>query len=214
MQQSVQLNPRTRVKVCGITRPEDALAVARAGADAIGLVFFAASPRAVSVARAQEILAALPPYVTRVGLFVNADAITVNEVLASVPLDILQFHGDESPHYCHAFTRPWVKALRMKPGLDLQQSIAQYSGAHGILLDAWHAEKYGGTGTAFDWSSLSLHGDGPRIILAGGLQPANVAAAIRQVGPWAVDVSSGVESSPGIKSAELVQQFISEVQRV
>lgn len=210
----MQQSPRTRVKVCGITRPEDGLAAALAGADAIGLVFFAASPRAISVARAQQIVAVLPPFVTRVGLFVNADAVTVDQVLGSVPLDVLQFHGDESPEYCRAFTRPWLKALRMKPDLDLEKSIADYSGAHGILLDAWHEEKYGGTGAAFDWSRLSLRADGPRIILAGGLHPGNVAGAIRQVKPWAVDVSSGVESAPGSKSSELVQQFISEVQRV
>jgi phosphoribosylanthranilate isomerase len=210
----VQSSSRTRIKICGITRPDDAVVAALAGADAIGLVFYPKSPRAVSIAQAQHIVAALPPFVTRVGLFVNEEAARVAEVLASVPLDVLQFHGDESPAYCRSFTRPWLKALRMKPGLDVAANIAAYRGAHGILLDAWDAQQYGGTGTTFDWTRVSLAATGTRVILAGGLHAGNVAGAIAQVRPWAVDVSSGVESTPGIKAGELIRQFISEVQRV
>lgn len=210
----MQSQPRTRVKICGITRPEDALAAANAGADAIGLVFYAQSPRAVTIAQAQAILAVLPPFVTSVGLFVNAEAAAVQEVLAAVPLDLLQFHGDESPDYCSRFARPWLKAVRMKPGLDLAGEVARFSAAQGIVVDAWHEQLFGGTGLAFDWSRLSLPGQRTRIILAGGLHPDNVGEAVRQVRPWAVDVSSGVESAPGIKARDRIVQFISEVQRV
>lgn len=200
--------------MCGITRPEDALAAAMAGVDAIGLVFHPASPRVVSAEQAAGIVAVLPPFVTTVGLFVNADAAAVKRVLAAAPLDLLQFHGDEAPAYCAGFDRPWLKALRMKPDMDLTAALQAYSAARGILLDAWHADQYGGTGQTFDWSRLSLLQSRTRIVLAGGLHPGNVAAAIRSVRPWAVDVSTGVESAPGLKSAELIGQFISEVQRV
>lgn len=209
-----QTSARTRIKVCGITRPEDAVAAAMAGVDAIGLVFHAKSSRLVSVAQAAEIVAALPPFVTTVGLFVNADAAAVKHVLAAVPLDLLQFHGDETPAYCAGFGCPWLKALRMKPDIDLAAALQAYSAARGILLDAWHADQYGGTGQTFDWSRLGPLQSRTRIVLAGGLHPGNVAEAIRSVRPWAVDVSTGVESAPGLKSAELIGQFISEVQRV
>jgi len=205
---------RTRVKVCGLTQPEDALAAAEAGVDAIGLVFYLHSSRAVTVAQAKAVLAVLPPFVSTVGLFVNAETAEVRQVLGEVPLDLLQFHGDETPDYCASFGRPWLKALRMKPGLDLAMASQRYSGACGILLDAWHPEQYGGTGQTFDWSALRPLQQRTRIVLAGGLNPGNVAQAIRTVRPWAVDVSSGVETAPGLKSAELIQQFISEVQRV
>lgn len=210
----MQASPsRTRVKVCGITRPEDAEAAACAGVDAIGLVFFAGSPRAVSPALAAAIVAALPPFVATVGLFVNADAALVHSTLATVPLDLLQFHGDETPHYCASFGRPWLKALRMKPGLDTEAALQQFHAARGILLDAWHADHFGGTGQTFDWSRTGLLPRQSRIVLAGGLNPGNVAQAIRTVRPWAVDVSSGVESAPGLKSKELMERFVSEVQR-
>jgi phosphoribosylanthranilate isomerase len=200
--------------VCGITRPDDAVAAAMAGADAIGLVFHSQSQRVVSAEQAAVIVAGLPPFVSTVGLFVNADAAEVEKVLASVPLDLLQFHGDETAAYCASFGRPWLKALRMKPDIDLAAGLQIYSAAQGILLDAWHPDHYGGTGQTFDWSRLGLMQARSRIVLAGGLHPGNVAAAIRSVRPWAVDVSTGVETAPGLKSAELIEKFISEVQRV
>lgn len=205
---------RTRVKICGITRREDALAAVAAGADALGLVFYASSPRAVDVAQARALVAVLPPFVSTVGLFVNATVEDVQQVLQAVPLDLLQFHGDETPGYCAAFGRPWLKALRMEPALDLDGEMARFAGAQGILFDAWHDGLYGGTGESFDWQRLqNLTGD-RRLILAGGLTPDNVATAIRQVRPWAVDVSSGVETAPGLKSGELLQRFINEVHSV
>lgn len=204
---------RTRVKICGITRLEDGLAAAAAGADALGFVFYDKSPRAIDVERAKAICAALPPFVTKVGLFVNASQEFVGSVLASVPLDLLQFHGDEHEDYCRGFARPYLKALRMKPGIDLAATAKAFSSAQALLVDAWHDEKYGGTGASFDWSLLGKAVDAARLVLAGGLTPANVAEAIRQVRPWAVDVSSGVESAPGIKDKDRIVRFISEVQR-
>ena len=187
--------PRTRVKICGLTRAEDALAAAQAGADAVGLVFFAKSPRAVEAAQAREVLAALPPFVTSVGLFVDAESEFVRETLAAVPLDLLQFHGDESEAYCAGFGRPWIKALRVRPGLDLGREVQRYgeAGARGLLLDTYEPGRPGGTGQRFDWG-LIPHALGPNIILAGGLSPENVAEAIRAVRPYGVDVSGGVEA--------------------
>lgn len=205
---------RTRAKICGITRLEDGLAAANAGADALGFNFFEKSPRVIDAAKAQAFHAALPPFVARVGLFVNAQAEFVRAVLATVPLDLLQFHGDESEDYCRSFARPYLKALRMKPGLDLAAVAKAYDSAQGILVDAWNDEQFGGTGKAFDWSLLGSAVRSERLILAGGLHAGNVAEAIRQVRPWAVDVSSGVESAPGIKDKSKIEQFISEVQRV
>ncbi len=172
-------------------------------------MFYDKSSRAVDVAQAKAISAALPPFVTRVGLFVNAEPAFVVSVLGSVSLDLLQFHGDESEEYCRSFARPYLKALRMKPGLDLLAAMQAYGSAQGILLDAWHEQQFGGTGTTFDWSLLDASVQRERVVLAGGLHPGNVADAVRQVRPWAVDVSSGVESAPGIKSAQLIEQFIS-----
>jgi len=197
---------RTRVKICGITRVEDALAAARAGADAIGLVFYAESPRAVTAARAREIVAALPPFVTSVGLFVNAGADAVHAVLETVPLDLLQFHGDEGPEQCRAFGRPYLKALRMREGIALDDELARYGDAAGILLDAFDPAAYGGTGEAFDWSLIPADLARP-LVLAGGLDPGNVAEAVRRVRPWAVDVSSGVEAAKGIKDADRITAF-------
>ncbi|SDU01456.1 phosphoribosylanthranilate isomerase [Halopseudomonas salegens] len=202
-----------RIKICGITRVEDALAAAEAGADAIGLVFYAPSPRAVSAAQAAAIVQALPPFVTTVGLFVNAAADEVKAVLAEVPLDLLQFHGDEPDAYCGQFQRPYMKALRVRPGDDLNQLAAQWPGAAGILLDSYKAGVPGGTGETFDWSSIPAHRDWA-LVLAGGLDANNVAASITASHPWAVDVSGGVEAAKGIKDSEKIQAFVHEVKRV
>jgi phosphoribosylanthranilate isomerase len=204
----------TRIKICGITRVEDALAAVAAGADAIGMVFYAKSPRAVSVEQAAAIAAALPPFVTTVGLFVNPGAGQVDAVLGEVPLDLLQFHGDESAEFCALFERPYLKALRVRPGLDIAAFAHAHHAARGLLLDAWDPDQFGGTGRTFDWKLIGPEQRSSRIILAGGLTPANVAEAIQTVRPWAVDVSSGVEDAPGIKSHSLMQSFISEVKRV
>jgi len=199
-----------RSKICGITRIEDALSAAEAGADAIGLVFYAKSPRAVSVQQARAIIAALPPFVTTVGLFVDASRQELDKILAAVPLDLLQFHGDESPAFCEALQRPYIKALRVKPGDDLAAQVAAYGQASGVLLDTYVPGIPGGTGEAFDWS-LVPQGLNKPIILAGGLVAENVAAAIRQVQPYAVDVSGGVEAGKGIKDAEKIRAFMRAV---
>lgn len=204
----------TRTKICGITRVEDALAAAEAGVDAIGLNFYPKSPRFVSAEKAAEIVSALPSFVTTVGLFVNPSSREVDEILDQVPLDLLQFHGDETPRFCALFSRPYLKALRVKPDTDVAALAQDYHDSRGLLLDAWHPEHFGGTGHTFDWKLIKPGERSSRIILAGGLTPANVAEAIRTVHPWAVDVSSGVEESPGIKSHSLMQAFISEVRRV
>jgi len=201
-----------RSKICGITRVEDALAAASAGADAIGLVFYAASPRAVNLQQARAIVAALPPFVTTVGLFVNASRCEIGEILDAVPLDLLQFHGDERPEDCEGHGRPYIKALRVRSGDDIAALAARYSGARGILLDTYVAGVPGGTGEAFDWS-LVPQGLGKPLILAGGLNPANVGAAIAQVRPYGVDVSGGVEAGKGIKDAGKVRAFLEEVRR-
>lgn len=200
----------TRVKICGITRLEDALVAAQAGADALGFVFYPPSPRAVDAATAGKIVSALPAFVTTTGLFVNATADEVNAVLEQVPLDLLQFHGDESAEFCASFRRPYIKALRMQPGVDIAALAAGYAGARGILLDAYVAGVPGGTGQVFDWDTI------PRdlakaLILAGGLDVDNVRLAIEQVHPWAVDVSGGVEAGKGIKDAEKVRAFMHAV---
>ncbi|HHB12800.1 MAG TPA: phosphoribosylanthranilate isomerase [Chromatiales bacterium] len=198
---------RTRVKICGITRLEDALAAAGAGADALGFVFYPPSPRNVEVERAAEITAALPPFVTTVALFVNADAGTIAEVVREARIDLLQFHGNECPDYCAQHGRPWIKAIRMKEGVDPEAEARRYAGAQALLLDAYRPGVPGGTGEAFDWdripSSLA-----PRIVLAGGLTPENVAEAVRRVRPWAVDVSGGVEAAPGVKDADKIERFL------
>jgi phosphoribosylanthranilate isomerase len=199
-----------RSKICGITRIEDALAAAEAGADAIGLVFYAKSPRAVTVEQARAIIAALPPFITTVGLFVNASRSELNEILEAVPLDLLQFHGDETPADCEGFHRPWIKALRVRPGDDLEASCQAYAKASGILLDTYVAGVPGGTGEAFDWSLVPAKLSKP-IILAGGLSAANVAEAIARVRPYAVDVSGGVEQSKGIKDHQRIKAFMQAV---
>lgn len=200
----------TRVKICGITRSQDALAAARAGADAIGLVFAPESPRRVTLAQAVAIAQALPPFVSTVALFVNAERAEVEAVLEGLRPDLLQFHGDETPEYCASFGVPYIKAVRIRPGLDLLQFEAAHGGARGLLLDAYHPQRHGGTGERFDWNLIPAGLTKP-VILAGGLTPDNVAEAIRSVRPWAVDVSSGVEASPGIKDRAAIGRFIQEV---
>jgi phosphoribosylanthranilate isomerase len=197
----------TAVKICGITRVEDGLAASCAGAHAIGLVFHAASPRAVSVEAAREIARSLPPFVTAVGLFVDAPAEQVRTVLQAVPLQLLQFHGAEPPDYCAQFPLPYLKAVRVEAGVDLLQYAVRYSAAKGLLLDAFVAGSHGGTGNAFDWDLIPPNLPLP-VVLAGGLTPDNVGEAIRRVRPWAVDVSSGVEQEKGIKDAARVAAFI------
>ena len=199
-----------RVKICGITRVEDALSCASLGADAIGLVFYVPSPRHVQVAQARAIMAALPPFITTVGLFVDAKIDEVIDILRQLPLDILQFHGNEPPDYCAGFGRPYLKALRVKPGVDLVQYASAYVGAQALLLDAHVEGVAGGTGQAFDWSLIPKQLSLP-VILSGGLSQENVAEGIRRVQPAAVDVSSGVEASKGIKDAAKVAAFMQGV---
>ncbi|TWR88255.1 phosphoribosylanthranilate isomerase [Pseudomonas saxonica] len=199
-----------RSKICGITRIEDALAAVAAGADAIGFVFYAKSPRAVTAVQARAIIAALPPFVTTVGLFVNASACELNETLDAVPLDLLQFHGDETPKQCEGYHRPYIKALRVKAGDDIAGACHAYASASGILLDAYVEGVPGGTGQAFDWS-LIPQGLSRPIILAGGLTVDNVVQAIAQVRPYAVDVSGGVEKSKGIKDHDKIRDFMRKV---
>lgn len=202
-----------RSKICGITRIEDAVAAVEAGADAIGLVFYAKSPRAVSIEQAAAILRALPPFVTTVGLFVDMPRDELQHLLQRLPLDLLQFHGDESPADCEGYGRPYIKALRVRPGEDVSAAMAPYEGARGILLDTFVDGVPGGTGASFDWS-LVPEDAGKPVILAGGLDAGSVAAAIRQVRPYAVDVSGGVEASKGIKDAGKIRAFIQAVQGV
>lgn len=186
---------------------EDAHAAIDSGADAIGLVFYAKSPRYVELAAAVKIASEVGPFVTVVGLFVNADVAQVRAVIKAVGLDLLQFHGDEDEAYCSQFEMPYIKAIRMSPELDVRKVISHYSSARGFLFDAWNKDKYGGTGETFEWERLSAVADIP-FILAGGLTPENIGQAVSTVKPYAVDVSGGVEASPGIKSPQLIQQFI------
>ncbi len=203
---------RVRVKICGITCPEDARAAAVAGADAIGLVFHEPSSRYVEPLAAARIVAAVPPFVTTVGLFLNAPESTVRAVLKAVPLDLLQFHGSEDAAYCEGFGRPYIKAVAMGGNSDgLTAAVCEaYVGARGFLVDSHAPDEAGGSGRRFDWQTLRQRPEQP-LILAGGLHPGNVAEAVREVRPWAVDVSSGVESAPGNKDAALMQRFVNEV---
>ncbi|GAB3049020.1 phosphoribosylanthranilate isomerase [Acinetobacter apis] len=207
---------RTRTKICGITRIEDAVSAVQLGADAIGFVFYAKSPRAITGQAAQVIVQqALPPYVQIVGLFVDATLNEIQAVLKDVPVEIIQFHGAESPEQCAQIAqqtgRRWYKAIQMKPNIDIYTEIQRYrdAGASAILLDAWHPELKGGTGQAFDWASFPT--SEIALILAGGLTPLNVAQAIGQTAPFAVDVSGGVEIAKGIKSHQLIEQFMQGV---
>ena len=200
----------TRIKICGITRPEDGLIAANAGADAIGLVFYPKSPRAVTIAQAQAICAILPPFISVVALFVDAEHFEIEDVLAEVPVDLLQFHGSETANQCQGFKKPYIKAIRMKDDADLADAAEQYSTARGLLVDTYNPLEAGGTGEVFDWERVPDGLDTP-IILAGGLEPSNVAAAIQQINPYAVDVSSGVEVSKGIKDADKIRAFVTAV---
>ncbi len=201
---------RTRVKICGLMRALDAQVAAAAGVDAIGLVFYSRSPRAVDIAQARAVVSALPPFVTSVGLFVDAPQGFVDAVLAAVRLDLLQFHGDEAPDACDTYGQPWIKALRVRPGIDLMREADRYGRAHALLLDAYRPGVPGGTGERFDWGLIPPE-LGPRIVLAGGLAPDNVAEAIDQVRPYAVDVSGGVESARGIKDHAKIDAFMQGV---
>jgi phosphoribosylanthranilate isomerase len=201
---------RTSVIICGITRVEDALSAAQAGADAIGLVFYASSPRNVSITQARDIVAAMPPFISVVGLFVNASSDEIQSVISQVRLDILQFHGDETPSQCAQINLPYYKAIRVKPDTNLLQYAIDFKAAKALLLDAYSEQAYGGTGHTFDWNLIPQNLPKP-IILAGGLDARNVTAAIQQVRPYAVDVSGGVEFIKGIKSAEKIAAFMQAV---
>ncbi|MFA7240906.1 MAG: phosphoribosylanthranilate isomerase [Sulfuricellaceae bacterium] len=199
-----------RTKICGITRVADGLACARQGADAIGLVFYAPSPRHVAIPQALEIARALPPFVTTVALFVDPPVDEVEAVLHSVRPDVLQFHGDESAEFCRRFGVPYLKAVRVQAGLNLVEYAGRYRDAQGLLLDAYVEGQAGGTGLCFDWALIPADLPLP-VILSGGLEPGNVEAAIRQVKPWAVDVSSGVEARKGIKDTTKIAAFMQGV---
>ena len=201
---------RTRVKICGLTRLEDAQAAVAAGADAIGLVFDPRSPRCVSLEQAAAIARARPPFVTAVGLFVDASPEQIRETLNRVPLDLLQFHGAETPEQCRLYHRPYIKAISMKPDVDVSAEARRYADCAGLLLDTFSAQATGGSGETFDWTRAPRDLNKP-VILAGGLTPANVGAAIRALHPYAVDVSSGVESAKGIKDAGKIAAFIAAV---
>lgn len=200
---------RTRVKICGLTRRQDAEFAIKSGADAIGLVFYQPSPRAVTIAQAAAITAQLPPFVSVVGLFVNASAATVRETLQQVPLSLLQFHGDETSAFCEQFGMPYIKAVRMQKTADLIEAEKRFPGAAALLLDSYLQDVPGGTGQTFDWSMITAVNK--PLILAGGLTTENVAAAIRQIAPYAVDVSGGVEESKGLKSNNKISAFMREV---
>ena len=200
----------TRIKICGITRPGDARAAVANGADAIGLVFYAKSPRAVTVEEARSIVAVVPPFVSVVALFVDEAADQITRILGSVQIDLIQFHGDEAPEFCRQFGRPWIKALRVRPQMNLEAQCHRYRNARGVLLDSWQEGVPGGTGKVFDWQLASNELPLP-VVLAGGLHADNVGSAIDRVHPAAVDVSGGVEQSPGIKDAEKIRRFVAAV---
>lgn len=203
---------RTRVKICGITRPEDAAAAAAHGADAIGLVFYRPSPRYVPLERAGQIASATPPFVATVAVFVNPTREEVDSVIRECGVTLLQFHGDEPPDFCEGFSRPYIKAARIRPGLDLLKYLSPYKAARAWMLDAFHEDLWGGTGGAFDWGLVPRDAARP-VILSGGLTEGNVADAIRRVRPYAVDVSTGVEAAKGIKDAAKIAAFIGAVRR-
>jgi len=202
---------RTRVKICGITRPEDALVAAELGVDAIGLVFYPRSPRYVEASLAAEIISAIPPFMTTVALFLDARPDFIQQVLNTVPVDLLQFHGDECPADCGNYGRPYIKAIGMKGGVNAHAYADAYPDAQGYLLDSHAVGEAGGTGERFDWASV------PKLnkpmILAGGLRPDNAAEAVRLARPYALDISSGVELSPGVKDKDMMKDFISEVKK-
>jgi len=203
------MSARTRIKICGVSRPEDIGAAVDAGADAVGFVFHPGSPRYLTPDAARVLAAALPPYVTPVGLFVNAAPATIAAAVAAIPALVLQFHGDETPEECAAAGRPYLRAARMAPGFDLLDFARRFDEAQGLLLDA-HVEAYGGSGKVFDWS-LVPRAVPHRLVLSGGLHAGNVGSGIRELRPWAVDVSSGVESARGVKDAAAIHAFCDAV---
>jgi len=200
----------TRIKICGVTRAQDAQACAASGADAIGLVFYPRSSRAVTVHQAADIVAAVPPFVSVVALFVDEPIGSIERIISTLSIDVIQFHGDESPEFCHQFGRPWIKALRVRPGLDVVEECQRFSKARGVLLDSWQADVPGGTGKTFDWR-LATQALCVPVVLAGGLTHDNVGDGMRALHPAAVDVSGGVEVSPGLKDAKKIRQFIAAV---
>ena len=204
---------RVRIKICGITRTGDAAAAARLGVDAVGLVFYPKSPRHVSVEQAREIVAGLPAFVTVTALFLDPGREAVQQVLDKVRVELLQFHGVEPAEFCRSFGRPYIKAVPMGSQADLTEYAQRHAQAAALLLDSHAAGQKGGTGVSFDWSAVPKVG-GPPLILAGGLKPDNVATAIRIVQPYGVDVSSGVESAPGIKDPDKMAAFVREVNNV
>jgi len=203
----------TRVKICGLTREQDIDAAVASGADSVGFVFYEPSPRAVSIEQARKLVARVPAFVTVTGLFVNPEPEFVKAVLEAVPLDLLQFHGDETAAFCASFGRRWIKAIRVRESGQIEQAFAVYSKASGLLVDAWDPDRYGGTGQSFNWQLVPEKRPLP-LILAGGLSSDNVARAIENVRPWAVDVSGGVELSKGKKDATKLSEFFKEVHRV
>lgn len=209
---SLTIVTRTRVKICGITSAVDARKAVDAGADAIGLVFYDASPRAVSLDQAREICLAIPPFVSIVALTVDAPRQKLENIIEALPVSLLQFHGDESSDFCESFKLPYIKALRMSEDADIAEQLERYASAKALLLDAYRKGVPGGTGEVFDWQRIP-QALSQRIILAGGLNGANVADAIASVGPYAVDVSGGVEASPGVKDGDRIIEFIGSVAR-
>ena len=203
------MTQRTRIKICGLTREADVDCAVQSGADAVGFVFYPCSPRHVAVARAIELAKRLPPFVTPVGLFVNASARDIAEAVTALPHLVLQFHGDETPEQCRYFGRPYLRAARMRPKFDLLDFCSSYASAQAILLDTF-VENFGGSGKVFDWS-LVPHNVPLPVVLSGGLRAANVGEGISRVRPWAVDVSSGVESAKGIKDAAAIRRFCEAV---
>ena len=206
------MSARTRIKICGIREPAHARLAADEGADAIGLVFWPQSPRYIEAKRAAEVAAAVPPYVSVVGLFVDATQAQVRATLNAVPLDLLQFQGEEPPEFCERFGRPFMRAVRMGPGVDLLEYGHRFRRAKALLLDAHVPGKPGGTGQTFDWAGIPREFPLP-LVLSGGLDPQNVGRAVREVKPWAVDVSSGVESARGVKDPAKIVEFIRSVRR-
>ena len=200
---------QTRVKICGLRQADDAVFAARAGADAIGLVFYPPSPRAVDIVTASDIARALPPFVSCVGLFVDATAAEIDQILSKVPLSVLQFHGEESAQFCEQFQLPWIKAVRMRPNINLYEQRQCYSRAQGLLLDAYKAGVPGGTGDQFDWQRIPAD-IAKDVVLAGGIHVDNVQLAIQQVNPWAIDVSGGVESHKGVKDRAKIAAFMGQ----
>ena len=201
---------RTRVKICGLRQDDDVVVASKAGADALGFVFYRPSPRAVSVDQAARLVAKVPSFVSSVGLFVNASAEQIEQTLQQVPLNLLQFHGDETPEFCQQFGTPWIKAVRMRQDINLWQLKEDYHLGQGLLLDAYQKGTPGGTGASFDWQRIPSD-LAPEIILAGGLDATNIQAAIAQVQPWAVDISGGVESSKGLKDHAKIDAFMAEI---